>query len=611
VLALPQPSLAQDESQQRVLALYVTTPGAAGATAFETVYRERLTAALGARLDFHSEYIDLARFSAPEYQTELADFLRYKYAQLPPDVILATTERARQFVERFRTDLFPGVPIVFVDRTASARHGPGMTGVRANLDLSGTLDLALALQPATTRVLVVSGRSDFDRFYENLARQQLQRFESRVNLTYLPSPALAELERTVARLPANSIIYFLTLSEDGAGARFNSVDVRDRVSAAANVSMYSWHAVAMGRGIVGGRLFANEVVAERTAELALRILRGETPDSIPVVDVDANLTQVDWRELQRWNISETRVPPGATVMFRELTLWDRYKAYISGVLVLLFLQSALIAGLLVQRGRRRRTETALRENQAILQASHTQISDLFGRLIAAQETERTRIARDLHDDVSQRVAGLSMMISGVKRKLLAAPGTSDVLVALTSMQQNTIALAEEIRHVSHDLHPALLQNVGLVAALNVYCAEFETMHAIAVTYRADPDIGDVEAGSALCLYRITQEALRNVAKHAAARHVAVSLTRTAAGIALSIADDGKGFEPAGARGKGAGLGLVSIEERVRLLRGTVNVESQAEAGTRMRVQIPYPHDIPPAGDTAPRDVMLTSASESN
>jgi signal transduction histidine kinase len=162
----------------------------------------------------------------------------------------------------------------------------------------------------------------------------------------------------------------------------------------------------------------------------------------------------------------------------------------------------------------RATEAGLRENQAMLQASNTQISDLFGRLITAQETERTRIARDLHDDVSQRIAGLSITMSGLKRKLRDHPDNSDVILALTAMQRNTIALAEDIRHVSHDLHPGTLQHAGLVAALSSFCAEFEKVQAIAVTFSAGDDIGQVDADTALCLYRITQEALHNVAKHA-------------------------------------------------------------------------------------------------
>ena len=208
-----------------------------------------------------------------------------------------------------------------------------------------------------------------------------------------------------------------------------------------------------------------------------------------------------------------------------------------------------------------------------LRRSNQQISDLFGRLIAAQESERTRIARDLHDDVSQRVAALSIMMSGLKRRLSGQPNEADLKSALTSMQQAAIALAEEIRHVSHDLHPSQLQHSGLVRALDAFCSDFEKFQAVKISFTADGDIGDVEWDASLCLYRVTQEALRNVAKHAEARHVRVELSRGPRSVQLSISDDGKGFDEMKMRGEGHGLGLVSIDERVRLLRGTVQIET--------------------------------------
>ena len=146
---------AQEARQQRVLALYATTPGAAGALAFETTYQKVFGDALGPRLDFQSEYIDLARFSEPAYAEALVEFLRYKYHQLPPDVVMATTESSRRFAEQYRSRLFPGVPIVFIDRVATTQREANTTGVSASLDLAGTVDLALTLQPETERIFRV------------------------------------------------------------------------------------------------------------------------------------------------------------------------------------------------------------------------------------------------------------------------------------------------------------------------------------------------------------------------------------------------------------------------------------------------------------------------
>ena len=456
----------------------------------------------------------------------------------------------------------------------------------AALDLTRTLDVALALQPDIKQVFFISGVSEFDRPYERLAREQFGQLASPLTFTYLTGKTLAELERTVARLPPDSMVYFLALAEDGAGARGLSTDAAAQLSRVTNAPIYTWHNVALDHGVVGGRLYSNEIVAAQTAALTLRILRGERPDDIPIANVDATATMVDWRELQRWNIDEARVPADATIMFREPGLWDQYRGYIVGALALILLETTLIAGLMVQGARRRRAEREMREHQRLLEASHHQISELFGRLITAQETERSRIARDLHDDVSQRIAALSIAISSLKRKLLGGAIDESAVVALDAIQRDTATLAEEVRHVSHDLHPSLLQHTGLVPALTALCAQFGKQQEIAVTCGAVPDLEPIDADTALCLYRVTQEGLHNVGKHALARRVDVRLTRTANGVQLSIADDGKGFNLATTRDCAGGLGLVSIDERVRILRGSVDIETNPGAGTLIVVRLP-------------------------
>lgn len=245
--------------------------------------------------------------------------------------------------------------------------------------------------------------------------------------------------------------------------------------------------------------------------------------------------------------------------------------------------------------RHRKGEPLARKDEA----SHRQVSELFGRLITAQETERSRIARDLHDDVSQRIAALSIAMSSLKRKLLGGVDDEAIVTSLGAIQRDTATLAEEVRHVSHDLHPSLLQHSGLVPAVNALCTQFGKLHGIAVTCDAIAHITSIESDIALCLYRVTQEALHNIGKHAQARKVAVQLTRTEEGVQLSIADDGKGFDLANIRARSAGLGLVSIDERVRLLRGTVDIETQPGAGTIVMVRIPTSAATPPGGSREP------------
>ncbi len=233
--------------------------------------------------------------------------------------------------------------------------------------------------------------------------------------------------------------------------------------------------------------------------------------------------------------------------------------------------------------RRKRAEEELREKEAALRVSHEQIQDLAGRLLTAQEAERARIARELHDDVNQQLAALAIALSGLKRRL--PEQAMSVRDELSRLQQKTVRLADGIRHLSHELHSGVLEHAGLVAALTSACAEFGRQHAIEVTFDAPDDLDTVPHNVALCLYRVAQEALRNIATHAGARRAQVALARTASSLELTIADDGQGFDLAEARRR-RGLGLISVDERVRLVRGSVRIVTQPRRGTELQVHVP-------------------------
>jgi two-component system sensor histidine kinase UhpB len=235
---------------------------------------------------------------------------------------------------------------------------------------------------------------------------------------------------------------------------------------------------------------------------------------------------------------------------------------------------------------RQQENSERRQREVALQASYAVNKELTGRLITAQETERARIARHLHDDINQQLAALAIALSSLKHRLES--GTRDQ-AEVARLQQQTIDLSDDIRDLSHDLHPGVLQHAGLVAALRGTCAEFGLEHGIEVSVDADDNMASPPAEIGLCLYRIAQEALRNIAIHAHARRVRVALVRTACGLELSIADDGCGFHPEEAKRAG-GLGLLSIDERVRLVRGSLWIESRPQWGTTISVQIPLQPD---------------------
>jgi PAS domain S-box-containing protein len=234
---------------------------------------------------------------------------------------------------------------------------------------------------------------------------------------------------------------------------------------------------------------------------------------------------------------------------------------------------------------RKQAEEALREQEALLRSSFERIQELAGRLIIAQEAERSRIARELHDDISQQLAGLSLALSRLRRQI-GAHDHAALAAALATLQQRTIHLADGVRRLSHDLHPGVLQQVGLTAALEAHCTEFQQQHGIEVTFGTVEGLSDLTPDASLCLFRAAQEALRNVAKHSSARRTQVMLSRESDELTLTIVDDGRGFDAAGIRYVGGGLGLQSIEERARLLHGSVRIETGPGRGTTVRIAIP-------------------------
>ncbi len=206
-----------------------------------------------------------------------------------------------------------------------------------------------------------------------------------------------------------------------------------------------------------------------------------------------------------------------------------------------------------------------------------------GRRVAVEEEARRRIAREIHDDLGQRLAALGIELRVARRKF---PEDGPQRHELDAVAGSLAELAEDLRRLSHDLHPAVLERSGLAEALRDHCAEVERRHGLPVRLSLQAE-GPFPPDLTLGLYRIAQEALANIVRHAGARSVQVTL-RTAGGDAhLAVVDDGAGFDPEAARGSG-GLGLASLDERARLLGGRCRVASSPGAGTRIEVAVPMP-----------------------
>jgi two-component sensor histidine kinase len=210
------------------------------------------------------------------------------------------------------------------------------------------------------------------------------------------------------------------------------------------------------------------------------------------------------------------------------------------------------------------------------------LRELAGRLIDAQEAERSRIGRELHDHISQTLGLLTIKIDQLRANSAITP---DIGEALDELRRDTGDITDDVHRLSHRLHSSTLDYLGLVPALQKLVSEFSERHDIAITFTHAPLPAPPSSDVALCLFRVAEESLANIAKHSKARSARVHIIGAQDGIHLTVEDEGEGFDVTGPESK-AGLGLVSMQERLRILHGTIRVDSAPARGTRIDVWIP-------------------------
>lgn len=548
---------------KRVLMLFSGSKFAPGSAVVEQSAQEVLQKG-PQKVEFYAEYLDASRFPEESHYQLFREYLQEKYAQNPPDVIVAFLIVKFELAGRLPAELFPGIPLVLGALTEDEVPGEGfgnqVTGVVQRIDFPSALELILEVQPDTERIVVIGGTAPLDRRYLDRTEEAARSLAGRVQFDYWTTYSLAQMRAAVASLPPRTVIFFTTVFRDATGERFFPVSVASMLGVSSSVPVYVVADSLIGGGVVGGLVAHLEALGRRLGELAQQVLRGTPPASLPIEVRKDGVPMFDWRVLKRWGISESRLPRNSVVRFRELTIWQNYRWHIVAVAVLCLAQSALIAGLLIQRRRRR-----LAEREA---------ESLAGRLITAHEDERRRLARDLHDDLTQRLARLAIDAGKIERGTPA----SNPDESARSMREELVRLSEDVHSLSYRLHPSLLDDLGLVEALNAECEGFSRRESIPVEFKPRDVPRDVRPETALCLFRVAQESLRNVARHAGANAVEVSLRKVDGGIEMAVRDNGTGFDSAQDRGRHS-LGLASMKERVRLLGGELDIDSAPGRGT--------------------------------
>jgi signal transduction histidine kinase len=336
-------------------------------------------------IDFSDFSLASARSDDAESEAPLVQYLRALYLKEPLDLIIAIGAPAASFVQRHRGELFPTTPMIFtaVDRRrVNYDHlSENDTVVAVNHDFAAILKTILQVLPDTETVAIVNGVSPNEVFWHGEIQRQLAPFTNRVVLKWYDELPFADILKDAATLPPRNVILWHLMNVDAAGVSHEENESLNALASVASAPIFSYDGSFFEGALVGGPMFSVTESSAVTANVANRILSGERAGDIKTQPVEFAAPRFDWRQMQRWGISERSLPPGSIIDFRSPSLWQVYRAQIALVAAIILLQGGLISGLLWERRRRYRAEADARQRMAEL--AHVNRFSTAGELTAS------------------------------------------------------------------------------------------------------------------------------------------------------------------------------------------------------------------------------------
>ena len=355
-----------------------------GNIVLEQAVRSEMQRLVTNRIEFSSEYLDASHFSDQKHFRVFQDYLGRKYAGQKLDLILVFPSRDYRLAGDLPNELFPDVPVVFVAvnemEVPAAIARLGVTGIVQRFDLRGTLGLIMRLQPDTRRIVVIGGTNEVDRATLGRIAEASRALEG-IEFEYWTNRPVAEAVRAVKSLPEGSAVLISTVVNDASGQTYYMSQVAQMLAPVADVPVYVLGGWVLGGGAVGGSVVDPEDLGVRTAQLAVRVLNGANPESIPIEVATRGTPMVDWRSLKRWNIKPGRLPADCIVRYRPNSIWEEHRTLIVFIGVVLLAQALTIAALLVQRTQRRRAEMEIQQQRTEL--AHVARVSTLGQLASA------------------------------------------------------------------------------------------------------------------------------------------------------------------------------------------------------------------------------------
>jgi signal transduction histidine kinase len=583
---------------RNILVLYSNNRLVPGNVAVDRGLREVMTSSPERPVQIFSEFLDEPDFGGPEHEASVLRFLREKYSARPPDVIVAVSNEAYDFLLRNRAQLFPGIPVVHTAvATSFLKSMPAppsdVVGVPRDYDFAGTIEQALRWHPDARRLVLVTGASRRDRDWEAQLRREVPAIVGNVTVEYLAGMPTPLLLKRLGELGADSVVFTPGYYEDDNGELFNPRDSASLIAAASSAPVYGPFDTFIGTGVVGGRMPSFEGMGRQAAQIVNEILSGTAPASLHLPTVSPMALRVDWRQVKRWGIDEKKIPADAVVSFRDPTFWEAYHNVAVAIGAIILVQAALIASLLVERRRRRSAELAVQKQQTELE--HASRLAIAGELTASIAHE---INQPLGAILTNADAADLMLQSGVDRRddlrrILSDIRRDDQRASDVIRRLRTLLAKHEFERRAFDL------NETLSDVENFLRTEARQRHVILDLRRAPAPIAVI--GDSIQIQQVLINLVLNAMDAVAdlpedRRAVLVSVERAANGMSIAVRDHGRGIAPEhlpklfdsffSTKQRGMGLGLSIAKTIVEAHGGRIAAENSVGEGAIFRVDLP-------------------------
>jgi signal transduction histidine kinase len=548
-------------------------------------------------LDLQEHTLLTARFNNPGPEAPFVDYLRSLYTGRPPDIVLSIGAPAARFVQKYRAQLFPETPMVLtaveqrlVDRALLTDND---TVISVHNDFSAFFGSILRVLPDTQTIAVIVGASPLEQFWLDETKREAKPFENRVAFVWYADLSFEEILKRATALPPHTVLFWGLMSVDAAGVAHEGDLALRSLHAVANAPIFSFQEAFFGGETVGGPMHSIAESSRETANATIRILGDEKPGNIKVQPIGFASPRYDWREMQRWGISESNLPPGSEVLFREPRIWERYAWQLALIACVILVQGVLISGLLHERRRRRFAEVESR--QRLVELAHLNRYSAAGELTAS-------IAHELNQPLGSILTNAETAESMLEG---ASPNLDEVREILADIRRDDQRASEVIRRLRRVLKKTPFEMIDI--NLNETVREvIGFVGAVArgrdITLKCATTSVDLRVkGDAVQLQQVILNLIINAMDAiseagAKEREVSVTTNLSAACAEIRVSDTGSGmtaddlknvFSPFfTTKPQGMGMGLAIVSTIVEAHHGQVSAENKLSGGALFTIRLP-------------------------